>query len=104
MRLGLCFQGFLALIWFLSIETFNLKYLVGERYKGCISRPQLLVHSSMKYILGLCFELSILCGEYLFHGSTRLNFLVYSSLIKHLVLASSFAFHAEGVLYHDTTK
>ena len=33
MRLGLCFQGFLALIWFLIIKTFNLKYLVGERYK-----------------------------------------------------------------------
>ena len=51
---------------------------MGERYKGWISRPPLLVHRSMKYILCLYFELSILCGEYLFHGTTRLNFLVYS--------------------------
>ena len=58
----------------------------------------------MKYIFCLCFELSIPCGEYLFHGPTRLNFLVYSGLIKHLILALSFAFHAEGVLYHGTNK
>ena len=104
MRLGLCFQGFLALIWLSVIKTFNLKNLLGERYKSCISRPLLLVHSSVKYILCLCFELSIPCGEYLFHGPTRLNFLVYSSLIKCLVLASSFAFHAEVILYHGITK
>ena len=103
MRLGLCCQGFLALIWFLIIKTFNLKYLVGERYKGCISRPPLFVHSSVKYVLCLCFELSIPCIEYLFHGPTRLNFLVYCSLIKCLVLALSFAFHVEGVLYRGTT-
>ena len=77
---------------------------MGERYKGWISQPPLLVHSSVKYILCLCFELSIPSKEYLFHGPTRLNFLVYSGLIKHLVLALSFAFHAEGVLYHGTTK
>ena len=77
---------------------------MGERYKGWISRPPLSVHSSVKYILCLCFELSIPYGEYLFHGTTGLHFLVYSGLVKHLVLALSFAFHAEGVLYHDTTK
>ena len=77
---------------------------MGERYKGWISQPPLSVHSSVKYVLCLCFELSIPCEEYLFHGTTGLNFLAYSGLIKHLVLASSFAFHAEGVLYHGATK
>ena len=86
------------------MKTFLLKYLVGERYKGFISRPPLSVYSSMKYILSLCFELSIPCGEYLFHGTTRLNFLVCSGLIKHLVLALSFAIHGEGVLNHGTTR
>ena len=55
MRLGLCFQGFLALIWFLIIKIFNLKYLVGERYKGCISRPPLLVYSSVIKHLTLAY-------------------------------------------------
>ena len=93
-----------ALLLALILKSFNLKYLVGEGYKGWISWPPLSVHSSMKYILCLCFELSIPCGEYLFHDATRLNYLVYSGLIKHLVLALSFAFHAEGVLYHGTPK
>ena len=87
-----------------QLKPFLLKYLVGERYKGCISRPPLSVHSSMKYILCLCFKFSIPCGEYLFHGPTRLNFLVDSSLIKHFVLALSFAFHAKCVLNHGTTR
>ena len=55
MRLGLCFQGFLALIWFLIIKTFNLKYLVGERYKGCISWPPLSVYSSVIKHLALAY-------------------------------------------------
>ena len=71
---------------------------------GLISRPPVLVYSTVKYILFLCFELSIPCGEYSFHGTIGLNFLVYSGLVKHLVLALSFAFHSEGVLYHYTTK
>ena len=103
-KIRIMFSRFLALLWFLILKTFNLKYLVGERYKGWISRPLLSVHSSMKYILCLCFELSIPCGEYLFHDATRLNYLVYSGLIKHLVLTLSFAFHAKGVLYHGTPK
>ena len=77
---------------------------MGERYKGLVSWPLLSVHSSVKYILCLSFELCIPCGEYLFHGTTGLHFLVYSGLVKHLVLALSFAFHAESVLYHGTTK
>ena len=56
----------------------------------------------MKYILCLSLELCIPCREYLFHGATSLNILVYISLIKHLVLALSFAFHVEGVLNHGT--
>ena len=82
---------------FYNLKAFLLKHLVGERYKGWISRPPLSVQSSVKYIFCLYFELSIPCGEYLFHGPTRLNFLVYSGLIKHLVSVLSFAFHAEGV-------
>ena len=47
MRLRLCFQEFLSLLWFLILKTFNLKYLVGERYRGWISRPPLSVYSSV---------------------------------------------------------
>ena len=87
-----------------NLKKIILKHLVGERYKGWISRPPLSVHNSMKYILCLCFELSIPCREYLFHGATRLNFLVYNGLIKHLFLALSFTFHVDGVLNHGTTR
>ena len=55
MRLGLCFQEFLALLWFLILKTFNLKYLLGERYKGWISRPPLLVYSSVIKHLALAY-------------------------------------------------
>ena len=103
-EIRIMFSRCLVLLWFLILKTFNLKYLVGERYKSWISRPPLFVHSSMKCILCLYFEHSIPCEEYLFHGATRLNYLVYSGLIKHIVLALSFAFHKEGVLYHGTTK
>ena len=59
-EIRIMFSRFLALLlWFLIIKTFNLKYLVGERYKGYISRPPLLVHSSVKYILCLCFAHSM---------------------------------------------
>ena len=94
-----CFQMYKVqgCVWLDYTYLQNKKHLVGGRYKGWISWPPLSVHSSVKYILCLCFELSI-------HGPTRLNFLVYSGLIKHLVIASSFAFHAKGVLYCGTTK
>ena len=46
-EIRIMFSRFLTLIWFLIIKTFNLKYLVGERYKGWISRPPLSVHSSV---------------------------------------------------------
>ena len=46
-EIRIMFSKFLALLWFLIIKTFNLKYLVGERYKGCISRPPLSVYSSV---------------------------------------------------------
>ena len=55
MRLGLCFQEFLALLWFLILKTFNLKYLVGERFKGCISRSPLSVYSSVIKHLALAY-------------------------------------------------
>ena len=38
-----------------KVKTFNLKHLVGERYKGCISRPPLLVYSSMIKHLTLAY-------------------------------------------------
>ena len=40
-EIRIMFSRCLALLWFLIIKTFNLKYLVGERYKGCISQPLL---------------------------------------------------------------
>ena len=46
-EIRIMFSKFLALLWFLIIKTFNLKYLVGERYKGCISWPPLSVYSSV---------------------------------------------------------
>ena len=47
-EIRIMFSRFLALLlWFLILKTFNLKYLVGERYKGWISRPPLSVHSSV---------------------------------------------------------
>ena len=49
------FSRFLVLIWFLIIKTFNLKYLVGERYKGWISRPPLSVYSSVIKHLALVY-------------------------------------------------
>ena len=81
-RVRLCV---IRLCMFYIEKPFLLKHLVGERYKGWISRPPLSVHSSVKYILCLCLKLSIPCREYLFHGPTRMNYLVYSGLIKHLV-------------------
>ena len=77
---------------------------MGERYKGWISWPPLLVHSSVDKLLVLAYMPRDPKGGYLFHGTTRLNFLVYSGVGKHLVLASSLAFHAEGVLHHGTTR
>ena len=46
-EIRIMFSRCLELLWFLIIKTFNLKYLVGERYKGCISRPPLSVYSSV---------------------------------------------------------
>ena len=87
-----------------QIKTFVLKFLVGKRFKGSLSRPQLPVHSSVKSEHCLSLELYIPCGGRLFHNTTRLNFQVYSGVSKHLVLALSLAFHVEGVLYHGTTR
>ena len=46
-EIRIMFSRCLVLLWFLIIKTFNLKSLVGERYKGCISRPPLSVYSSV---------------------------------------------------------
>ena len=46
-EIRIMFSRFLALLWFLILKTFNLKYLVGERYKGWISWPSLSIHSSV---------------------------------------------------------
>ena len=73
MRLGLCFQGFLALLWFLIIKTVNLKYLVGERYKGWISQPPLSVYSSVGKYLVLAYMPCDPKGGCLLHSTTRLN-------------------------------
>ena len=55
MRLRLCFHKFLSLLWFLILKTFNLKYLVGERYRGWISRPPLSIYSSVIKHLALAY-------------------------------------------------
>ena len=79
-----------------QIKTFLLKFLVEERFKGWLSWPPLLVHSSVKYAPCLALKPCIPCGGCLFHSTTRLNFQVYSGV--------SLAFHMEGVLYHGTTR
>ena len=73
MRLGLCFQGFLALLWFLIIKSFNLKHLVGERYKGWISRPPLSIYSSVGKHIVLAYMPCDPKGGCLLHSTTRLN-------------------------------
>ena len=79
MRLGLCFQGFLALLQFLILKTFNLKYLVGERYKGWISQPPLSVYSSVIKHLALA---SMPCSLWRVMNSWyyRLNFLMMDDM------------------------
>ena len=54
-EIRIMFSRSLALLWFLIIKTFNLKYLVGERYKGWISRPPLSVYSSVIKHLTLAY-------------------------------------------------
>ena len=54
-EIRIMFSRCLALLWFLIIKTFNLKYLVGERYKGYISRPPLSVYSSVIKHLALAY-------------------------------------------------
>ena len=73
MRLGSCFQGFLAFLWFLIIKTFNLKHLVGERYKGWISQPPLSVYNSVGKYLVLAYMPCDPKGGCLLHSTTRLN-------------------------------
>ena len=46
-EIRIMFSRCLALLWYLIIKTFNLKYLVGERYRGWISRSPLSVYSSV---------------------------------------------------------
>ena len=46
-EIRIMFSRCLALLWFLIIKIFNFKYLVGKKYKGCISRPPLSVYSSV---------------------------------------------------------
>ena len=79
MRLGLCFQEFLALLWFLILKTFNLKYLVGERFKGCISRSPLSVYSSVIKHLALAY---MPCSQQRVFNSWyyRLNFLMMDDM------------------------
>ena len=50
-----------------------LKILVGERYKGCISQPPLLVHSSVGKHLILAYMPHDPKGGCLLHSTTRLN-------------------------------
>ena len=56
------------------LKTFLLKYLVGERYKGWISWPPLLVHNSVGKHLVLAYMHRDPKGGCLLHSTTRLNF------------------------------
>ena len=79
MRLGLCFQEVLALLWFLILKTFNLKYLVGERYKGWISRPPLSVYNSVIKHLALA-DMPCSLWRVLNSWYYRLNFLMMDNM------------------------
>ena len=78
-EIRIMFSRCLALLWFLIIKTFNLKYLVGERYKGCISRPPLSVHRSVIKHLALAYMPCSL--QRVFHSQNyRLNFLMMDDM------------------------
>ena len=78
-EIRIMFSRCLALLWFLIIKTFNLKYLVGERYKGCISRPPLLVYSSVIKHLALAYMPCSL--RRVFNSQNyRLNFLMMDDM------------------------
>ena len=78
-EIRIMFSRCLALLWFLIIKTFNLKYLVGERYKGCISRPPLLVYRSVIKHLALAYMPCSL--RRVFNSQNyRLNFLMMDDM------------------------
>ena len=68
-EIRIMFSRCLELLWFLIIKTFNLKYLVGERYKGCISWPSLSVYSSVIQHFALAY-MPYSVGGCLIHGTT----------------------------------
>ena len=78
-EIRIMFSRCLALLWFLIIKTFNLKYLVGERYKGCISRPPLSVYRSVIKHLALAYMPCSL--RRVFNSQNyRLNFLMMDDM------------------------
>ena len=78
-EIRIMFSRCLALLWFVIIKTFNLKYLVGERYKGCISRPPLSVYSSVIKHLVLAYMPCSL--QRVFNSQNyRLNFLMMDDM------------------------
>ena len=78
-EIRIMFSRCLALLWYLIIKTFNLKYLVRERYKGCISRPPLLVYRSVIKHLALAYMPCSL--RRVFNSQNyRLNFLMMDDM------------------------
>ena len=78
-EIRIMFSRCLALLCFLIIKTINLKYLVGERYKGCISRLPLSVYSSVIKHLALAYMPC--CLRRVFNSwNYRLNFLMMDDM------------------------
>ena len=78
-EIRIMFSRCLALLWFSIIKTFNLKYLVGKRYKGCISRPPLLVYSSVIKHLALVYMACFLWRVFN-SWNYRLNYLMMDDM------------------------
>ena len=83
-------------------KNIYLKHLVGDRYKGWISRPPLSVHSSMGKHLVLVNMPRGPKGGCLLHSTTRFNYPFK------VVWASTSSWHTclaipkEGILFHVT--
>ena len=82
-EIRMMFSRCLALLWFLILKTFNLKYLVGERYKGWISRPPLSVYNSVIKHLALA-DMPCSLRRVFNSWNYRLNFLMMDDMFFYI--------------------
>ena len=88
----------------ISIQSSCFKISSGREIQGLDLTASIIGSQQCGVNISSWPQACVPFGGCLFHGTTRLNFPIYSGVGKHLVLASSLAFHAEGVLHHGTTR